>query len=364
MRYGLHGGNIRPWARFGLDLGERTLAEALREAGYATHLVGKWHLGSHERAYLPTERGFDHHYGSYTGQIDHFTHRREGGLDWHRDGQPSHDEGYATELIAREAVATIAAHDPQTPLFLFVSFTAPHLPLQAPAAYLQRVADLAPERRAHAAMVAALDDALGEIVDALESADLREHTLVIFASDNGGIPREGSSNSPLRGGKHDYLEGGVRACGLASWPGVIEPGGTIEETVHFVDLLPTFVSLAGGNLESGRPLDGVNAWPAIGAGVRVREELLLGVDPQGGALRRGRWKIHATFDAKGNTETTTLFDVIADPGERSNLSLEQPERLQAMLKDLQRYGEQAVMPLHAGPRPSDFSAPSVWGPAD
>jgi len=135
MRHGLQSGVIKPGAEFGLPLAERTLASALREAGYTTALCGKWHLGHHDRAYLPTARGFDHQYGLYNGSHDYFTHERDGGLDWHRDDRPLREEGYATHLIAREAARLIAEHDPAGPFFLLVAFNAPHTPLQVPENY-------------------------------------------------------------------------------------------------------------------------------------------------------------------------------------------------------------------------------------
>ncbi len=130
MRYGLQVGVIRPWATYGLPLDERILPQALQEAGYETAIVGKWHLGNHERAYLPTQRGFDHQYGHYFGALDYYTHIRDGKHDWHRNDQPSHDEGYTTHLLAREAVRRIHDRDARKPLFLYVPFNAVHAPHQ------------------------------------------------------------------------------------------------------------------------------------------------------------------------------------------------------------------------------------------
>jgi len=116
MRHGLQVGVVRPWARYGLPLEERTLPQALREAGYSTAIVGKWHLGHYEPAYLPTQRGFDRQYGHYNGAIDYFTHERDGGFDWHRDDRACHDDGYSTHLIAREAVRLIREQPRDKPL--------------------------------------------------------------------------------------------------------------------------------------------------------------------------------------------------------------------------------------------------------
>jgi arylsulfatase A-like enzyme len=168
IRYGLQSGIIRPSATYGLPLEERTLAQALSAAGYETAIVGKWHLGHYERAYLPTQRGFDHQYGPYNGWIDYFTHERDGGFDWHRDDRVSRDPGYATVLLGDEAVRLIEAHDFAKPLFLYLPFTAPHSPLQAPPEALARRAQIENEDlRTYAAMVYAMDEQIGRVVAAI-----------------------------------------------------------------------------------------------------------------------------------------------------------------------------------------------------
>src|SRR5207249_18481 len=131
MRHGLQVGVVRPWAQYGLPLEERTLAQALKEAGYFTAIIGKWHLGHFQRDYLPTMRGFDHQYGHYNGALAYSTHIRDGGFAWHRNGKVNRDEGYTTVLLGDEAVRVIAKPDPKTPLFLYMPFNAPHAPMQA-----------------------------------------------------------------------------------------------------------------------------------------------------------------------------------------------------------------------------------------
>jgi arylsulfatase A-like enzyme len=172
MRYGLQVDVVRPNAKYGLSLEERMLPQALREAGYATRMVGKWHLGSFEERYRPLARGFDHHYGHLLGAIDYFTHLRDRKPDWYRDGKPLIEEGYSTELLGAEAVKIIRDHDAAKPLFLYVAFNATHAPLQAPASYLEPYKDLPdPERRLKAAMTAAMDQQIGRIADAIEKED-------------------------------------------------------------------------------------------------------------------------------------------------------------------------------------------------
>src|SRR5262245_38951696 len=132
MRHGLQVGVVRPWAQYGLPLGARTLAQALKDAGYATAVVGKWHLGHFAPEYLPTRRGFDHQYGHYNGALDYFTHDRDGGFDWHRNDMVCRDEGYSTHLIARDAVQFVRDNAGKKPFFLYVPFNAVHAPHQVP----------------------------------------------------------------------------------------------------------------------------------------------------------------------------------------------------------------------------------------
>ncbi|MFQ5473208.1 MAG: sulfatase-like hydrolase/transferase, partial [Dehalococcoidia bacterium] len=168
IRYGFQSALIWPWVEWGLGAEERTLAEALKQAGYRTALLGKWHLGHAREAYLPRRRGFDHHYGCYTGSVDYFEHTTNAALDWHRDGVPVEEEGYTTTLLAEEAVRLIRDSDHKRPLFLLVSFNAPHLPLQAPPGYRERYEHLKhPGRRIYAGMVTCMDEAIGQVVAAL-----------------------------------------------------------------------------------------------------------------------------------------------------------------------------------------------------
>src|SRR5688572_7548985 len=147
MRYGLQVGVVRPWSKYGLPLEERTLPQALREAGYSTALVGKWHLGSHDKAYWPNARGFDHFYGHLFGAIDYFTHIRDGTHDWYKNTDPLKVEGYATHLITREAVRVIKDQPKDKPLYLQVAFNAVHAPHQVPETYEQPYANLKGKRR-------------------------------------------------------------------------------------------------------------------------------------------------------------------------------------------------------------------------
>src|SRR4051794_11089559 len=304
MRHGLQVGVVRPWAQYGLPLDERTLSQALKEAGYETAICGKWHLGHFQTAYLPTRRGFDHQYGHYNGALDYFTHIRDGGHDWHRDDRASQDEGYSTHLIAREAARLVTAHDPARPLFLYVPFNAVHAPHQVPDSYKAPYAALKEPRRTYAGMVAAMDEAVGQVVAAIDRKRMRANTLFFFSSDNGGpAPGRVTSNGPLRAGKATLYEGGVRVPAFATWEGQIKPGTVVDAPLHMVDLYPTLLTLAGVSLAQTLPLDGRDAWPAIVEGAKSpHDEILLNATPTSGALRVGDWKLVLNGSDQGEGE--------------------------------------------------------------
>jgi len=349
MRQGLQVSVIRPDATYGLPLEERTLPQALKEAGYATSIVGKWHLGSFDEKYWPTHRGFDHHYGHLFGALDYFTHLRDGKLDWYRDGKPLKEEGYTTQLLGREAVRILREHDPSKPLFLYVPFNATHGPLQAPSDYLDRYKQIAdPKRRLKAAMTTCMDDAIGEIVAELGKRGMAENTLILFSSDNGGPTGEAALNGPLRAGKGTLYEGGLRVPAFAVWPGKIKPGGEVREMLHVTDLYPTLLRLAGAPTDQKLPLDGKEAWATISEGRPTpREEILHNVEPGRGALRRGPWKLvvqGALPAADAASLKTELFKIDEDPEEKSNLADRHPDRVKDLLERLNGYAREAVPP--------------------
>jgi len=159
---------ITPGAQWGLPLNERTLANALQDAGYHTAITGKWHLGEFEKAYQPNARGFDHQYGHFFGAIDYFTHLRNNQLDWYRNGDSLQEEGYSTHLVAREACRTIENNDQKNPLFLYVPFNGVHVPFQVPDQYTKAYPNLVGNRKKLAGMLAAVDEALAQIVASLK----------------------------------------------------------------------------------------------------------------------------------------------------------------------------------------------------
>ncbi len=374
IRLGLQCGVIRPWATHGLPLDEQTLPEGLKTAGYATAIVGKWHLGHSQPEYLPTRRGFDRQYGHYNGAIDYFTHLRDGGHDWHRDDRRCDDDGYATDLLAAEAVRIIEEHDAtdsEKRLFLYVPFNAPHSPWQAPEDQIARNPGYTEKRRqVYAAMVTSMDDAIGRILDAVARHLHEEETLVFFCSDNGGMNMAGT-NGELRGEKGLLYEGGIRVPAIMAWEGKLEPG-VVNEPLHIVDLYPTLLGLAGAEVDQHKPLDGKDAWPTIAAGRPSPHEFILhNVTPFQGAIRMGDWKlvhngsVRANANAYDGPETWELFNLKDDPIEKKDLGREQPEVLARLRKKLEELRAGAVEP-HFPPNqaPEGFVVPEVWGQAE
>ncbi len=355
IRFSLMHRVVWPWTGDGLPADERTLPEALGDAGYGTRaLVGKWHLGHGDAVYHPLNHGFTSFLGTYNGAIDYYTRRLAGERDWHRDYEPAPGEDYVTDEIGREAEAVIRAAAGGEPFFLLTSFTAPHQPNQAPQELIESYAAMDDEtRQVHAAMVTAMDTAIGGILTALEETGALDNTLLVFLSDNGGSLTFGADNGPYRGQKGLVFEGGIRVPALVHWPaGGLSGGETIEGRVGYIDLMPTLLTLAG--IEAGpSAFDGVDLTPMIreGAGAPDRPWFSFRAVPSGELLSviDGRWKfvrmgapILATPESspEGSTEASTvqefLFDLETDPYEQTNLKDRHPDilaRLDAMARD-------------------------------
>ncbi len=350
---------VKPKTQWGLPLDERTLAQALKENGYETAIVGKWHLGEYKEDYLPTRRGFDHQYGHWFGELDYFTHMRDGMLDWHKDDQLCHDEGYSTHLIAKEACRAIREKQKDKPLFLYMPFNAVHGPHQVPEKYSESFSSLQGVRKTYAGMTAAMDEAIGQVVATLDETGIRDNTLIIFTSDNGGPnPGKVTDNAPLRGGKGSIYEGGVRVCALVNWAGHIPEGKETNEIIHAVDWYPTLLTLTGGSLEQKKPIDGLDVWPVLTTGVKSphQDMILWGIKQDMAALRSGEWKLIMNTAEKKNGDGSserviknfTLYNLANDIAESKDMAEENPEkakelseRLLALMKDSVPCGEPA-----------------------
>ncbi|MFT5283952.1 MAG: arylsulfatase A-like enzyme [Planctomycetota bacterium] len=353
---GLQNWPIQPWSIEGLPLEERTIAEVLGEVGYETALVGKWHLGHAREELLPHRRGFEHSYGCYGDGIDYFTHLRGSSLDWHRNGKDLVEEGYATELFAKEAVRRIKERDPKRRLLLYVPFTTPHSPIQPPE-------PIDNPRGAYAAMVQSLDDAVGQILDAIESEGISENTLVWFLSDNGRAIKHRDRSDHLRGTKFQPYEGGIRSPTYVVWPGRIPKGSVSDQLLHAVDLMPTLANLARAERPNDAPpLDGIDAWKAITENQTIsRKELPLVITPGWCAIRDGEWKL--IVRDRNTNPRFELYRVSEDPREQHDLARSRPKVVARLKKRLTHWESQAVPPVqNSKHRPTDWKFPEVIGP--
>jgi arylsulfatase A-like enzyme len=355
LRTGMQTAVIPSGGLYGVPTDEWLLPQALKDAGYETALIGKWHIGHAKTEYWPRQRGFDYFYGAMVGEIDHFKHEAHGVGDWYRNNERIEEAGYDTTLFGNEAVKLIEKHDPSKPLYLYLAFTAPHTPYQAPDEYLAKYPEIADtSRRTYAAMITAMDDQIGRVLEALDKRGMRDNTLVLFHSDNGGTRSAkftGESkvtgelpcnNGSYRDGKGTNYEGGTRVVALANWSGRIKPG-KVDGMMHVVDMYPTLVSVAGGTLDKAKPLDGLNVWAAISEGkVSPRTEVVYNVQPWGAAVRQGDWKLLWFALIPGKLE---LFNLAADPSEAKNLVEANPAKAKELQTRITELAAQSATPL-------------------
>ncbi len=339
-----------------LPLSEKLLPAHLKDAGYQTALVGKWHLGHATRAMQPTSRGFDHFYGNLTGGVGHWDHVHGGGYDWQRNGETLRTDGYTTHLLTDEAVRVIKERDASSPLFLYLSYNAPHLPNEAPDETIQSYQTVENEiRRIHAAMVDEVDQGIGRVVATLEEEGMLENTLIWFMSDNGGlIPKKyesgpfswvdtmkywlgtpipirmfefarvnieegGSDNTPFRDGKSSVYEGGVRVPSFIHWPAGL-PQKQVRGRITAQDIFPTLVDAAELPIDLGDTIDGASRWDVIAhdAETAPPDFHVSGFFDQQ-AYYRGDWKLLAL---EGRVE---LYDLASDPTEQNDVAADHPD---------------------------------------
>lgn len=377
IRFGLQYQVLLGWSRTGLPASEPTLAERLRDTGYATAMVGKWHLGHARHEFHPNAHGFEHFYGHLLGS-SYFDHRYEGGKDLQRDGMSVRDEGYETVLLGDELVRVIEARDPARPLFLVGSFCAPHTPLEAPeeleAAY-QKKLGLAngDDLSTYAAMLDILDRQIGRVLEALERAGIASNTLVVFLSDN-GAPDGPGSNAPLRGHKGSVNEGGIRVPAVLRWPAGLGGPRKSDQLARDFDLAPTLLAAAGvdAGAESDRhaapAMDGIDLLPALREGRTLpRTPFFFAVDGRQRitwyAVVDGSRKLVVREKRDGSEpREIALYDLETDPHEERNLAQSQPERVEPLLAALDSW--RALHPadglrLQSRP-PRGWKAPADW----
>lgn len=257
------------------------------------------------------------------------------------------------------------------PFFLYVPFNAVHSPHQVPPEYLKPYPKLKGERLKYAGMLAALDEAVGQMVEAVEKAGVRKNTLFIFSSDNGG-PQPGvvTDNGKYRAGKGTLYEGGVRVAAFTTWDGHIKAGTSITEPLHMVDWYPTLLKLGGAKADQKLAVDGLDLWPTLTQGrPSPHDVILLNTTPNSGAIRGGDWKLVARAgpddpDGKPNKPAgkpaVELFNLKDDPYEKTNLADRNPEKVKELTTRLAAFAKQAVPPK-VRPKPPGFVTPKVWG---
>ncbi|MEN6495146.1 MAG: sulfatase [Thermoguttaceae bacterium] len=373
------GHEFNPAGERGLPKRETTIADRLKAAGYATGLVGKWHLGATPEL-RPQKRGFDEFFGFHGGAHVYFAEQSQ---TIFRGDSPVVEKEYLTDAFAREAVSFIDRHQSH-PFFLYLAFNAVHTPMHATDARLKRFASIQDEqRRTYAAMLSALDEAVGRVLDKLRASGLEENTLIFFFSDNGGptMPTttiNGSSNAPLRGSKRTTLEGGVHVPFVLQWKGKLPAGRVYRQPVIQLDVLPTALAAAGVPAKASWKLDGVNLLPYL-------EETQLGtphdslywrMGPQR-AIRKGDWKL-VQYDVNADLKTAEsgvasrsgwptvtsprLYNVAEDVGETWDLATAHPEKVQELDAAWQAWNKELATPLWGPSQRPSAKSPATAKP--
>lgn len=323
---------------FGLPLSEKTMADYMKAQGYATGMVGKWHLG-HRAECHPQKRGFDEFFGFLTGAHS-YTKSGVGTLEPILRGTEEVDEKeYLTDALGREAVSFIDRHKSK-PFFLYLAFNAVHAPMEPPARYANDFQEFKnPQKRSYAAMLKAMDENVGKVLAKLKSSGLEEDTLIVFLGDNGGYRVAGMTpNAPLNGFKGDTLEGGVRVPFLMQWKGNIEAGKVYEKPVMSLDVLPTAVTVAGAKPADN--VDGVNLLPYVsGKDTSAPHDRVFWrwIDKSG--ARVGDWKLVRNGDG-----TEKLFNLADDIGETKDLAASKPEKLKELQAAYKEWDAKNVTP--------------------
>jgi arylsulfatase A-like enzyme len=337
----------------GLPVTETTIADRLKAAGYVTGLVGKWHLGAAEQ-FQPPKRGFDEFFGFLGGAHSYFPAKAKADTIFRGDKSVDETE-YLTDAFGREAVAFIDRHKAKS-FFLYLAFNAVHTPMHATDARLKKFESIKDtQRRTYAAMMAAMDENIGKVLDKLRAEKLEENTLVAFISDNGGptMPGttiNGSVNAPLRGSKRTTLEGGVRVPFVVSWKNVVPAGKVYDAPVIQLDLTATALAAAGVAVKPEWKLDGVDLLPfATGKNAGKPHETLYWRFGQQMAIRHGDWKLvkydTAADGGKAGTTGYKLYNLADDNGEKTDLAAKMPGKVTELETLWKKWDAELVKPL-------------------
>jgi arylsulfatase A-like enzyme len=345
---------------FGLSLKEKTIGNYLKDAGYATGWFGKSHLG-YLPQFHPLKRGFDEYFGFLGGAHDYLDAASDSRNPILRGNAPVKKIDYTTDAFGREAVGFIERHHAEH-WFVYLPFNAVHAPLESLDKYLARFPNIEErKRRTFAAMLSAMDDAVGSVLAKLREHGLEENTLVFFFSDNGGpTPSTTSGNGPLRGFKAQTWEGGIRVPFMVQWKGHLPAGKVEDRPVIQLDILPTALAAAGVEIKPEWKLDGVNLLPYLtGAKAGSPHEALYWRFGGQLAIRKGDWKLvkgrgltagPAVMRGKANTEGAELYNLAEDIGEKHNLAAKHPAKVNELVADWNAWNLQLVNP--------------AWGPSD
>lgn len=392
IRLGIAYSTIMPWHNNGIHPEETFLPELFAGAGYQTAMVGKWHLGHAQQTYHPNARGFEHFYGHLHTEVGFFPPFASlGGKDFQRNGVSIDDQGYESYLLADEVSRYIRERDAEKPFFIYMPFIAPHTPLDAPEDLKAKYADMEDDRGKsrskmadntrfmakvtrresarpmYAAVVDGMDQSIGRVLDTLDAEGLTDNTIVLFFSDNGGAVYAigGADNAPLRGGKGDTFEGGIRVVATMRWPEKIAAGGKVDSIMSVMDVFPTLLAAAGIEPETRHRLDGRNLLPAIVEGERIaREDLLFFIaeSPFKNTVNvtafNDEWKLVQRIETGFTSVEVSnfLFDINADPNEYQNLALEHPDVVAELADEIRHWRN--LYPV-AGTR-SELMPPPGW----
>ncbi|KAK6191760.1 hypothetical protein SNE40_003362 [Patella caerulea] len=335
-RTGLQHNVILPWSAAYLRRNYTLLPEKLKNVGYNTHMIGKWHLGFCNWNYTPTYRGFDSFYGYYNGQEDYYSHKIMFGLDYRDDKKVVDDkEGvYSAFSYTERAKKIIESHNTSDPMFLYLAFQDVHAPLQVPKRFEDMYSNINDKnRRIYSGMVSALDEAVGNITKSLVQNGFMDNILIVFTADNGGIPTFGGNNLPLRGAKSTLWEGGTKGASFVYSPTLLDKTGYINtEMMHATDWFATFLDVAGGQPEKG--VDGISQWDMLRTGSpSKRNEFIYNIDEinKNAAIRYGDLKLIEGSAGRfndwypvptSNLENFKTADHIYDLNEKTDLGVE------------------------------------------
>jgi len=364
FHYNIDDGDADP--EQGLPLTETTLADRLKGNGYRTAAIGKWHLGFAPQFY-PTRRGFDEFYGFLGGEAQYadpgtpgivttpskrdkaFKRNPAAAIVMGPDATPvGNQRRYLTEDLTDRAVDYIDRNaSGNAPFFLYLAYNAPHWPFQVPQRYYDRFAGIEdPIRRTQVAMISALDDGVGRVLDALERTGTRDDTLVIFVSDNGCPLQLGACDCshPLGAGKFTYVEGGIRVPFLISWPHGMPAMGLVDTPVSSLDVVPTVLTAAGIDLSSAEPLEGLNLIAAAQGRTSEQQRVLIWGQNPVFATREGKWKLWQSIESN----RVELYDLEADSAELKDISKDHAEIAQHLVSKITAW--RATLPPPLWPR--------------